>query len=330
MNFQNMEYFMAAAEAGSITRAAEKLQISQQALSNNIARLEEELGCRLFDRKQRLELTYSGRKYLEAAGRMLDIQKQTVRMLNDISNNERGELRIGISYTRGQAILPLLLPAFTQKYPLAELSVLEDSTRALESRLERGDIDVMIGFAPFMFEGAQYYPLMKEHLCLVIPKDLLRAHFGEDAKQRREAGAGDPEGPVRRVLEDFRRTHDLGIFRDFPFVLLKEGDRIRAIADDAFREAGFQPRIRFETLNTQTAMALSAEGLGITICPELYLESNYIASGGEDSYIRRKVEICPLFDAARSDVIAIGYNKDRYLSRLGEDFIQMSLEKLRN
>ena len=317
MNFQNMEYFLAAAEEGSITRAAEKLRISQQALSNTIARLESELGCRLFDRKQGLELTYSGRKYKEAVIRMLDLHKQTAAVLDDINNNIRGELRLGISYTRGQAILPLVLPAFIEKYPLVELSVAEGSTRELETLLERGSIDVMIGFAPFTFEGAECIELMKERLCLVFPRTLLQEHFGTEAQ-------------ARAVLDSFRRTHDIRLFSDLPYVLLKEGDRIRTITDRAFAKAGCRPVIRFETKNTQTAVALAAEGLGATICPELYLKSNYIASGAEDSYIRRRVEVCPMFDDADSDLIAIGYNKERYLSHIASDFIGMCTDRLRD
>ena len=140
MNFQNMEYFMMAAETGNITRAAERLHISQQALSDCISRMESELGCRLFERRQGLELTYGGRQYRAAVKRMLDLYKQTVVMLNDINENIRGELRVGISYTRGQAILPMVLPEFVRRFPLVELSVQEDSTQMLESLLERGEI----------------------------------------------------------------------------------------------------------------------------------------------------------------------------------------------
>ena len=317
MNFQNLEYFLAAAEAGNITQAAQQLQISQQALSGHIQRLEKELGCILFDRRQGLELTFSGRKFKEAAEQMLDIQSQTMNLLNDISLNARGEVRIGISYTRGQALLPLLLPEFIKKYPLAELSVLEDSSSLLEKHLEHGDIDILIGFAPFMFDGAEYYHLMQEHLYLVIPNELLLEHFPTAEK------AG-------QTLNEFRSSHDLTLFRDFPFVLLKKGDRIRTIADNAFRDAGFQPRIKLETQNTQTAVALASEGLGVTICPEFYLSNAYIASGGRDSYIRSRITFCPLFDQSRSDVIAIGYNKNRYLSRMASDFIQMSIDRLRD
>ena len=174
MNFQNMEYFMMAAETGNITRAAERLHISQQALSDCISRMESELGCRLFERRQGLELTYGGRQYRAAVKRMLDLYKQTVVMLNDINENIRGELRVGISYTRGQAILPMVLPEFVRRFPLVELSVQEDSTQMLESLLERGEIDVMIGFAPFRIDRAESFPLMKDRLHLVIPKILLR------------------------------------------------------------------------------------------------------------------------------------------------------------
>ncbi|MBQ7175699.1 MAG: LysR family transcriptional regulator [Lachnospiraceae bacterium] len=317
MNFQNMEYFLTAAETGSITHAAEKLQISQQALSNNIARLEAELGCRLFDRRQRLELTYAGRKYRESAVRMLDLYKQTAAELRDISSSSRGELRIGISYTRGQAILPLILPAYIETHPLVELSVLEGSTSELEAQLEHGSIDVMIGFAPFSFAGAEFHELMKERLYLVFPRELLRTHFGSDTE-------------AEQVIRAFGRDHDISRFADLPFVLLKEGDRIRSITDRVFAAAGCHPPVRFETKNTQTAVALAAEGVGVTICPELYLKSNYIASGLGDSYIRQRVEVCPLFDEKDPDVIAIGYNRERYLSRVAFDFIDMCTERLRS
>ena len=315
MNFQNIEYFLAAAKEKNITRAAEKLNISQQALSNNIARLESSLGCRLFERGQSLDLTYSGQKYLEAAERMLDLHRQTLNLLNDINKNIRGELRLGISYTRGQAILPLVLPGFINKYPQVELTVIEGSTKALESLLEHGDIDVMIGFAPFMFKGAKYYELMRERLYLVISKALILAHF-------------ENESNVASILQEFRENHNLRLFQDFPFVLLREGDRIRTVVNKAFAEAGFKPNIKLETRNTQTAVALAAEGVGITMCPELYLHSHYTAAGPTDSYIRERIDILPLFEEPTSGQIAIGYNKERYLSDIASDFIAMCREKL--
>lgn len=314
MNFQNLEYFLTTAEEVSITRAAERLHLSQQALSNHIARLEEELGCRLFTRKPNLELTYSGKCFQKAAARMLDIQRQTAIVIGDINGNRRGELRIGVSHTRGQAILPLLLPDFRRAYPLADLSVEEGSTKELEADLERGVIDVLIGFAPFLLESAETMELSREHLHLIAPKCLLDEAFGDRADEVRAA---------------YREDHDVTVFRDLPFVLLKKGDRIRALVDAEFRRRGIEPEICLETRNIQTAFALAAEGMGLTVCPTMYLNSRYTISGQADSYTRNKVDIFPFFDRGSTDVIAIGYNRDRYLSQIAKDFIDMSVEKFR-
>lgn len=314
MNFQNLEYFLTTAEEVSITRAAERLHLSQQALSNHIARLEEELGCRLFTRKPNLELTYSGKCFQRAAVRMLDIQRQTAIVIGDINGNRRGELRIGVSHTRGQAILPLLLPDFRRAHPLAELSVVEGSTKELEADLERGVIDVLIGFAPFLLESAETMELSREHLHLIAPRCLLDEAFGDRADE------------VRAV---YREDHDVTVFRDLPFVLLKKGDRIRALVDAEFRRRGIEPEICLETRNIQTAFALAAEGMGLTVCPTMYLNSRYTISGQADSYTRSRVDIFPFFDRGSTDVIAIGYNRDRYLSQIAKDFIDMSVEKFR-
>ncbi len=313
MTFQNMEYFLKAAELGSITEAARELNITQQALSSAIARMEAELGCELFDRRQHLSLTYAGECYRDAAVRMLDIQNQTRERMADISGNVRGRLRIGIAHTRGQALLPLILPEFIRLYPLVALSIVEGSTRELEQHLSHGDIDLAIGFAPFMLEGAVVYPLMKEQFYLVIPKQLLKNRLGGEGADQ--------------LIQTFKSTRDIRLFREFPFVFLGQGDRVRSIVTELFDQAGFEPFIKLETSNTQTALALASEGIGLTVCPKLYLNSNYIASGFPQSYIRQRVEICPLFEED-TGYIGIGYNKERYLSRIAEDFIRIAREKL--
>ncbi len=312
MNFQNLEYFLTAASEGNITRAAEQLHVSQQALSNQISRLEQELGCKLFERKQNLELTYAGQQFKASAERILDIQRQTATELEDISNNRRGELRIGISHTRGQAILPLILPKFSRLYPEVDLHVNEGSTHILEEHLQKGRIDVLIGFAPFMVDCAEYRPLMTEHLFLIIPRNLLSEHFGDRAQS---------------VLEKYREKPDIRLFKDLPFVLLRVGDRIRTIVDREFYRKGLTPKIRIETQNIQTAFALASEGMGITVCPQLYLESPFVISGYADSETRHDIEILNLSSSEMIDSIAIAYNRERYLSKIASDFIDMTLKE---
>ena len=84
MTFQNLEYFLAVAAEQNITHAAEQLGLSQQALSNQISRLEQEIGTELFNRKHGFELTYAGKILEEAAHQMLDINKQAENKINDI------------------------------------------------------------------------------------------------------------------------------------------------------------------------------------------------------------------------------------------------------
>jgi DNA-binding transcriptional LysR family regulator len=117
MNFLNLQYFLVVAEELNITKAAERLHVSQQALSNHISKLEKELDAQLFSRTPKLSLTLSGKCLRTAALQIQDIHDQLLREMDDVNNNCRGELRIGISYTRGQAILPQLLPVFRETHP---------------------------------------------------------------------------------------------------------------------------------------------------------------------------------------------------------------------
>lgn len=310
MTFQNLEYFLAVATEQNITRAAEQLNISQQALSNQISRLEQEIGAELFNRKHGFELTYAGKILQESATRILDINKQTENIINDLNAHNRGELKIGVSHTRGQAILPLLLPDFSKQYPQVSLTVVEENTRTLEERLEKGAVDIMIGFKPFLSESAESIDLMKEKLFITAPNILLEEHFGKNYKS---------------ICEEYLNSPDISIFDNMPFVLLKKGDRIRSIADAEFLKAKIHPEIRLETGNIQTSFALAAEGIGLAVIPELYLHSPYLVSGSNDSILRKYVTLLPF--TSPGNTIAIGYNTDRYLSSFAKAFIDLALKK---
>ena len=87
------------------------------------------------------------------------------------------------------------------------------------------------------------------------------------------------------------------------------------------------PIIKLETANIQTAFCLAAEGIGLAVIPEMYLNSGYIVSGIEDYTLRQRVEILPFFSEDITDTIAIGYNRFRYLSKIAQDFIDLARQK---
>ena len=102
INFLNLEYFLVAAEELNFTRAARKLYISQQSLSNHISNLEKEFDVILFNRTSPLTLTYAGRALKTRARELLDLRDETYKEISDIKDFSTGQLSIGVSHTRGQ------------------------------------------------------------------------------------------------------------------------------------------------------------------------------------------------------------------------------------
>ena len=110
VNFQHLKYFLMVAEELNITRAAERLYISQQSLSNHIGNLERELDVKLFTRSPKLSLTYAGGLLVDTATQILDLHSQYLSKVSDINKQYLGVLRVGISHTCGLALLPDILP----------------------------------------------------------------------------------------------------------------------------------------------------------------------------------------------------------------------------
>ena len=260
MNFLNLHYFLVTAEEMSITRAAKRLFISQQALSAHISNLEKEYGVRLFDRSPAFSLTYAGKRFLQAAREMSDIRRRLDGEMDEIRGELRGELRIGTSYSRGQALLPYVLPRFLKKHPSIEILLREATSEVLLGMLEKGEIDIILTADNAIPETADAVPLARERVLLAVPRPFFTELFGPDA------------AAAEKRLED---GTELAPFMRFPFILLRHGDRVRSMMDNAFARERLTPRILLETQNIQTAFALACEGMGITVYPEMFLFSTY-------------------------------------------------------
>lgn len=314
MNFQNLEYFLVVAEEMNITRAAERLHLSQQALSGHIIRLEEEVGCPLFDRKPALALTYAGECFRNQALQMLNLKYQSESMMRDIRANEKGQLRIGISYSRGQALLPRLLPEYSAAHPLVDLSIVEENAAELQARIQQGTLDVIVGFLPFSSPELDFRSLFDEHFYLVLPNSLLAEQYGDEAEER---------------VREFADTGSLALFKELPFVLLRIGEHIRKKIDAELKNQHLSLNVRIETSNTQTALALAALGMGATIVHEVLLKSSYTLGGLSSPATREKVTVVPFKTEILRDTIGIGFHKERYLPKITKDFIELCESKLR-
>ena len=311
MNFQNLQYFLIVAEEMNVTRAAKRLHISEQALSRQIGKLEGELGVKLFVRNPRFTLSPAGKRLKAAAEQIGTIERQLHLELDDLNNNNTGELRIGVSYTRGQALLPRLLPPFHQKHPGITINILEGSSSELQDNLSKGRIDLFIGYVPRDLDAFEAAELGRERLFLVVPKTFMEDLFGDAADEKRR---------------EFASGVDIRAFRDLPFILLDRDDRVRRMADRLFSRYDITPHILLETRNIQTAFALAMEGMGLTIYPELFLSSQSLLPSAEAA--RDAVDAFPL-DRDLDQTIVVAYHPEKYLSKAARDFIEEAQAILR-
>ena len=308
VNFQHLKYFLMVAEELNITRAAERLYISQQSLSNHIGNLERELDVKLFTRSPKLSLTYAGGLLVDTATQILDLHSQYLSKVSDINKQYLGVLRVGISHTCGLALLPDILPKFRAEFPQVDFSLYEGNSNQLEDELSHGRVDLVICFQPINMEGVATVPLTDQQLVMVVPKTFTDRLFG---------------GQAEEVRKQFSQGADIRSFEQVPFVLIKRGNRTRSIVDQYFSRYFFKPQLILETENTVTTLAMAQAGVGITICPELFLRA--IPTPPHDS---EGVDLFPLTDPSTFSKLVAGYRKSRYLSHFGQRFIEITQDIL--
>jgi len=308
VNFTTLHYFLTVANELNVTRAANQLYISQQALSAQICKLEEELGVKLFNRTPVFSLTFAGRQLQLYAARVVNSEREMVQMVRDINNDRRGELRVGISHTCGRAVLPSILPGFRKTHPLIDIVIQEDNSEAMEYALQRGELDLMIDFSPILLDGIQCEKLIEERLFLVVPKEMLNTYYGAcyDA-----------------VRSECDRDLDLGLFSQFPFILLKKGNRIRKMVDHYMRKIDFTPNIILETENTETAFALAQQGMGITVYPELFRWC--IPEANREPGL---VEFFPFRDEDTTGTLVIAWLREHYRAKAAQEFVTASRDAI--
>src|ERR1700678_122406 len=173
MELQQLRYFCAIADTGSFTRAARQTHVSQPSLSQQIRKLEDELGARLIDRLGRtVQLTELGRSFLPRARAVLrDLEAAR----SDVLEKKTcigGPLSVGVIPTIAPYFLPPMLATFSRRFPEVRVTVAEEITPLLLERLRAGTIDVAISALPLPARSHDFqaFPLRVEKLFAVLPK----------------------------------------------------------------------------------------------------------------------------------------------------------------
>lgn len=310
-NFLNLEYFLVAAEELNFTKAAKRLYISQQSLSNHISNLEREFGIALFNRTTPLTLTYAGQVLQKRARQLLNLREETYQEIFDIKDFSKGQLTIGVSHTRGRKILPEILPVYRERFPNIQLHLKEGNSLELDADLLHGDVDLIIGMLPFRVEDIETVPLCEEELLLAVPDSVLEEYFPNDCNE---------------IKQQLTQTTDLSLLKECPFLLINQGNRVRTLADEMFEEAQVTPNIILETENIETVLALAAKGMGITFYPKMFISGQKPLHACWDKF--SKLNFYSLNYRKAYGTLAIGYHKGHYMSRATKEFIKVAKDSI--
>ncbi|TAM61233.1 LysR family transcriptional regulator [bacterium] len=243
MELRQLRYFLAVAQQRHFTHAAEHVGIAQPALSQQIRRLEAELGVRLFDRdNRRVALTAAGQAFLDHAERVVEAADQAVAEMEGFSGTLRGRVMIGTLQSLSELKLPAILARFHSQHPHVEIALREETSDRMPAMLLDGTLDMALldTTRRAMPAGLIVENVYQDELMVVV-------------------ASGHPLAKRARVK--------LEALRDEAFVLYKAGSGLRTVVERACNEVGFSPRVAFESGDWSTIGALVAEGLGVTILP---------------------------------------------------------------
>ncbi len=263
MELRQLLYAIKIAEEKSFSKAADQLHLAQPSLSQQIIKLEKELGVRLFEREYSpLRPTYAGERFLETAHKVLDLIEQLRKEMEDVVTLDGGLLTIGSLPITGAHIMPLVLPIFKEKYPGIEIRLMEETTSNLELLTARGATDISILSLPVQDSNLEWEEILEEEICLAVPRDLSMKWC---------------------------------------------------------KEAGFVPRVVFESSNIETVQSLIAAGMGIGFVPRMVTRQKHN-------------ELTPLYIPFKEPkpfrTLVMAYRKGRYRSKASMAFLETMKEVL--
>ncbi|MEO1095880.1 MAG: LysR family transcriptional regulator [Cyanobacteria bacterium J06638_28] len=264
MELRQLRYFVTVAEELHFGRAADRLHITQPALSKQIAVLEKALAVQLLLRtKRKVQLTHAGQVFLDQVRQLLAQMEAAIQLTQRTDRGEVGSLSIGFTATATHTVLPHFLRDFRRHYSQVDITMRELATEAQVAALNREAIDLAFLHPPINSPGLQIYPILEESFVAILP----------------------PEHPLLRY-----ESIPLKAFANEPLIIHPRTEG--PVLYDAFiqicQAAGFQPQIAHESISSQTRICLVAAEMGITFTPDR-LQS----SVGTD-VVCRPLADCPL------------------------------------
>lgn len=260
--FTGKEYVYEVYKERSFTKAAQNLFISQPSLSARIKKIENELGAPLFDRSTApLKLTDVGETYISSIEQIMEIEQRMTSYLNNIRSLKTGSISIGTSTLFAAYVLPPLITEFKKKYPEIHIQVIEGNTISLEDMIEKNDLDFVID--NYQYDRHLYSKQLygEENILLAVPKNLPVNDKLKDYQLPYES-------IIRQDYDSYKEV-PLESFKDYPFIMLSQGNDTRIRGTRLCQKAGFYPNIMLEFNQQLTSYMAASTNLGIAFISDI-------------------------------------------------------------
>lgn len=291
MNLRELKIFLTVCNYKNMSKAAKILYMTQPAVSQSIADLEEQLGIKLFDRvNRRIVLTYGGEVLLEYSKRILILVDEAQRTLRDISNASKGQIRIGASTTIGTYLISNIIGEYKRKHSGICLPFIIDNTGVIEEMILDNRIDVGLVEGPVHSSNIIVEPFFDDELYLICSKN---HHWAKRKK----------------INEEEIKKEDL--------IIRESGSGTREVFEDTMSVRGIRYNITHVLNNTEAIKKAVEANLGIAFVSKIAVEEE-IKSGR-----LVKIDIDNLNFNRKFNVI---YHKDKFTSILFENFIDTLLK----
>ncbi len=302
MTSRELLYIKTIADEKSITRAAQKLYLTQPSLSHCVMNIEKQLGTKLFRRTSGgLVLTYAGERYYRMACEVLRVYAAFEAEIGEESALLRGRITLGITNYLATDILPRVLPAFHREHPGVEIRIAEETTDELTRSLLSGRLDFAImhtgaGDGASEDPGLSHEVINRDPFLIAAPPD---TPYAEKAVWRE--GQAYPELDPALLFQE-------------PFLMVTRGQRIRYVADRVLAQAGVTPQIVFASRSYETLRRLAGEGMGYAFVPR-----QYVGIFGGEAYRPQYFMIPEKYGAYWE--LSVVTLRDAYLSKAARAFL---------
>jgi len=296
LSLKNVRYFIAVAEAESVTGATQTLNVSQSAVTESIKALEAEVGAPLFVRHARgMTLTHAGHQFLRHAHQILAAVRNAQQALSSRPDTITGRLNIGVTPMMTGYFLPYLLDHYKRVFPRVDVQVIEDQRHYIEHLLVNGELDaaVLIVSNVENKQAIETVPLVKAPWRLWLPAN----------------------HPLRGL-----GSISLKEIADEPMIMLKV-DELEDNTTAFWRATGLRPKTAMRTASVEAVRSLVATGAGLSILPDMLYRPWSL--DGDRLEVRNLLEEMPTVD------IGIAWRRSLTISETVQHFLLVAQEHSR-